>query len=494
MSLVFDYLARFLLHALEDSAAPPSSPAGEWIKIIHASKLKEWDRIKRYDEFDCERLSEYEPGRHRLQALGREIKELLDALKRIEELDADDLVVYNEMDVRVPRDILKRQYRFQLPPPTRDGTAIEAPEGAVEGGCLTVKRAWRDRSVRVRYRCPRREEHAAEIAELRGRIDAASPEQRAKLEEYRTSPFNHPVLFISHRWEDTAHPDPDGRQLAKLSKLENCFVIYDYASFPQVPQTRSEREALDRILRSMNTLIRNVVAIESPTYLERGWCLYEYIVASMNKTTVCDEVKDPALVELRDLVATRTPPARQIRGHSMESGLQNAKNQGIFDCINRLLPVFQNSRFTVPEDRELVRNLLIEQLQKALPKKMEYQEYVSEWTQKSWTRAELERAFADRLETGALHTNKLKPRHLEVPDTIEAAARSGYTVKNPRPFDPKMMDYEWMELLGDGEGFNAIVEGVAAGMRQVLRIALVVAFLAVLALAGLGYLLYRALA
>jgi hypothetical protein len=109
-------------------------------------------------------------------------------------------------------------------------------------------------------------------------------------------------------------------------------------------------------------------------------------------------------------------------------------------------------------------------------------------------RAELERAFADRLETGSLHTNKLKPRHLEVPDTIEAAVRSGYTVKDPRPFDPKMMDYAWMELLGDGEALDAIVEAVAAGMRQALQIILVVAFLAVLGLAGLGYLLYRALA
>ena len=45
--------------------------------------------------------------------------------------------------------------------------------------------------------------------------------------------------FISHRWLDTTHPDPDGSQLQQILDefSHDCLVWYDYCCLPQEPRT-----------------------------------------------------------------------------------------------------------------------------------------------------------------------------------------------------------------------------------------------------------------
>ena len=71
----------------------------------------------------------------------------------------------------------------------------------------------------------------------------------------RESRFAHPVLFVSHRWESEGHPDPGGQQLARLQKLRDCFIIYDYSSFPQEPRSRAEEDEFEQILAAMDGLM-----------------------------------------------------------------------------------------------------------------------------------------------------------------------------------------------------------------------------------------------
>ena len=80
--------------------------------------------------------------------------------------------------------------------------------------------------MRVRHR---------EVETLERKISEFSASENRAIDEIATSQFAHPVLFISHRWEATEHPDPAGHQLEKLRALKDCFIIYDYTSFPQKP-------------------------------------------------------------------------------------------------------------------------------------------------------------------------------------------------------------------------------------------------------------------
>jgi hypothetical protein len=70
--------------------------------------------------------------------------------------------------------------------------------------------------------------------------------------------YSLPLFFISHRWENNHHPDPEGNQLAKLKELENCFIIYDYSSFPQDTNDKEHKKELLEVLSNMNSMIKNV--------------------------------------------------------------------------------------------------------------------------------------------------------------------------------------------------------------------------------------------
>ena len=216
----------------------------------------------------------------------------------------------------------------------------------------------------------------------------------------------------------------------RLRVLRDCFVVYDYCSFPQ----DRDPEKLSLVLENMTHLIRNVVILASDGYANRGWCLYEYLAATLQLSMVCDEIKDPDFVELLRWNSTEAPVNLSLKGHSHDAHIQNAINKGILDAVNRIRPRYIDSKFTVDQDREIVTKLLTEMLLRVLPGRREYPNpYLGEWVNKPWSREELELIFTDKRRSDAkideleyLGTTHLKPNRVYIPSTIEEAALKNY--------------------------------------------------------------------
>ena len=269
-----------------------------------------------------------------------------------------------------------------------------------------------------------------------------------------------PVLFISHRWQSTSHPDPAGQQLKKLQQLTDCYIIYDYVSFPQDTSTAEAKEALRQVLAQMNSLIDHVMVLSDPDFMNRGWCLYEYISASLKYRIVCDEINDPAMVRLRNVVATHPNPPGI--GSTYREAV-NAKNQFVLEAVNKVLPVFGRSGFTKPEDKAIVQRLLIEFLRQSLPKKQEYTQYVAEWKATEWTEEELSAAFESQLNWEPLQYDATTPVfEPAVPHSIAKAIEAGYQIE-AQPADFGNERYE-MDFSGTRRTvvFIKVIVGIVA--------------------------------
>jgi hypothetical protein len=259
-----------------------------------------------------------------------------------------------------------------------------------------------------------------------------SEQERARLDEVRSSRYGHPVLFVSHRWAARDHPDPDGRQLRRLRHLRDCFIIYDYCSFPQEPRSPDEEEQLQAILGGMNELIRNVVILPDPGYLTRGWCIYEYVAAALAESTVSDELQDPRLVSLRNWAATKPPTPRNPWRDSFESRQSNHINRMTLEAVNAILPALRDAEFTVESDRAIVTALLRDALKRKLPPRKEYHPPLSEWEYQNWTDEDLQAAFAEQLPIPKLNTQPIAHFDTDVPDNLDDAADRRYRVNTMR--------------------------------------------------------------
>jgi hypothetical protein len=440
-----------------------SEGSASLVKLVHVADLETWDRLKRYEDHDGITLADYRRRKNAAEAMRREVADLAAAKARLTEIDHGAPFVYHKECVEVPRTLIPRWRRRDLPAPDHEGTEFDSDEGMVIEGRLRIRASWRRTWTFVRYICPSRVHHRAEIATLRETLEAASTGDRWKLNEVRTTRDLHKVVFISHRWHGSHHPDPEGRQPAKLAVLENCYIIYDYCAFPQDTGTPEGAAALNTVLSGMNELIHDVVVMAAPDYLERGWCIYEYIVASMRASLVCDEMNDPTFVTLRNLAATRPPVSPRITGGGMESEIQNAKNNRTLETVNTLLPLFGASKFSIESDRVIVRDLLVSELARMLPSKLEYTPYLGEWKSTSWTKDELLNAFSSELEWEEMQeTSMFKPYVMKVPETLEAAKARGYDVDR-MPFDsPEMAWMRLVDMSWIGDGIARIAPYIAA--------------------------------
>ncbi len=144
---------------------------------------------------------------------------------------------------------------------------------------------------------------------------------------------------------------PNGLAAAEAAEVEDCFIIYDYTSFPQLPRSDQEDADFKKILGSMDDFVRRVIVLEGPDYLTRGWCVYEYIVASLRSSTVCDEVQDGRFVGLRDWASTVPPVTLSFRD-SFESQQQNFINERILAAVDDLLQIYREARFKNDYDRD----------------------------------------------------------------------------------------------------------------------------------------------
>jgi hypothetical protein len=107
---------------------------------------------------------------------------------------------------------------------------------------------------------------------------------RQHLVPYSASEQNY---FISYRWLDTRHPDPDGRQLNVLKryiKPNACYWI-DYACLPQPPMAANDAELLRASLARIPSLFYEthvlVLRHRGDGYAQRAWCFFETLAGSV---------------------------------------------------------------------------------------------------------------------------------------------------------------------------------------------------------------------
>jgi hypothetical protein len=322
MAEIWSTLGRLLEYTQKKTLTTPRSRASEFIKIAHSEDIKCWTSIPSYEELETPTLSDYLSRRNELERFREEIPELIKAQRQKDQINTSDLEEYAHFKETVPRDLLRRDYAIPLRSPIYERTEFKSTDGSIEGRQLNIRRGWKKKVVTITYLCPSSEAHKDEIQQLDKKIESASEGDKWKFDQCMNSIFNHPILFISHRWESSAHPDPAGKQLEKLSRLKNCFVIYDYISFPQNIEIETSKAKLQNILEDMTPIICNVIILASDTYIDRGWCLYEYLIASLKEELVCDEVGANEFIRLRDVVGTRIPPAlNPFKGDSFDASL-----------------------------------------------------------------------------------------------------------------------------------------------------------------------------
>jgi hypothetical protein len=406
------------------------------VKLIHADELRQWDEFKRCQEVEGVSYSEYKARRKHLRRLAKSVAPLLDAQERLGELESDEIVTYATEYLDVPRSVLRRPKVVPLPREPLPGTWAESTEGQLVRGGLETPAGWRKRFAGVDYKGPSRIAYGDEIGQLKSRLEAMTEDEERILSEVNSSQFADPVLFISHRWESHDHPDPSGGQLQRLKELRDCFIIYDFSSFPQPPRTEQEEEDFQQILLAMDRIIDNVVILAGDDYLTRGWCVYEYILSSLKHTIVCDEVSDPAFISLRDWVATKPPIAQNPWRNSWEAMQENYIDKNVLRLVNQILPVYGDAQFRSEHDHSWVTWMLREFLKQALPSKMEEPNpYLGgEWQSKAWTDDDLAQAFRGemtipRLPAGTFDNfARLKPFDTKVPTALADAVRQEYTI------------------------------------------------------------------
>lgn len=434
------------------------------VKLVHALDLARWDRFQAYEEHTGKTLAQHRNEVKARENLRANIWRLVEAQRLID--IADDPKVYRTETVRSPWPIcLPGWQSVRLPSPKYPETTFEPDIGQVKGERLVFPFFTKACQVKVHYLAPERIASADRVAEAEALLAHASEDDLQTLRTYLDSPEPDPVLFVSHRWMSLTHPDPDGRQLENLKALKACYLIYDYASFPQDTVTPEAQRALREVLDAMNGFIDNVVVLSDPDYMNRGWCLYEYISGSLTHRIVCDEINDPTLVRLRNLVASDPSPPG-IGSTYREA--RNAKSQLVLDAVNAVLPVFGKGRFSVPTDRVIVQNLLIQRLRRTLPRKQEYIPYVGEWKTSEWTDEELAAAFESELKWETLQYDPTIPIfEPTVPDTVAGALAAGFSIQQ----QPKSFGRYGSDRL-DFSGLDRIVLMIRVGAGAVILLLL----------------------
>lgn len=108
------------------------------------------------------------------------------------------------------------------------------------------------------------------------------------------SPEEH--IFVSHRWDQSSHPDPSGRKFALIKERAAAMtppdlraqtgVWFDYACVPQRDANGQRSEADEHLFRE-NLRIMHLLAMLGKTlvlfdrsYLQRSWCCWEWLLST----------------------------------------------------------------------------------------------------------------------------------------------------------------------------------------------------------------------
>lgn len=401
--------------------------------LIHSSELARHDCLPQYEAYLGIRLSDYKAGRAQLRALASQYQELLQARRSLRELDHEGFVDCEQIELPVPRSLWFKTLTLPLPASNFEQARASSNDGPCELGVLRVRSGWRTRTACVRYQCPSRVLHRERIDALAQKLAGITPEQRAALQELDNSPWRSPLLFISHRWESTDHPDPGGKLLSRLREIGDAFLIIDYCSFPQKPYDALNAKKMDLILMHMDKLLRNVLVMQHPEYLTRGWCVYEYLAACLSGHIACDEIGDTRFRTLLQSVLTRAPTAFNEFHDGAEAGMLNYLQESKLHAVNGLLPVFKAARYTQAEDEVIVRRLLLDMLKSGLPAKRNHNPYLGESTTQPWRDEELEVAFDRNLQWEPLDSQHCDLANVQMSATLSDAIQRDFRIEVQDP-------------------------------------------------------------
>lgn len=404
------------------------------IKLIRCGDLNKFDQFPKYQHHEGLNYTQYQKGVDKINQLKDKHKEILTDKKKILELNSNEVKQYESFTVDIPASLFCVIKRVKLRQPLYDNTTVTVSQGNLENGVLKIRSKWRRNKVDVSYSCPLFFRHAQEIASLQKKISELSTQQLSAIKQIEESEFTYPVVFVSHRWETSEHPDPHSTQLEKLRQLKNCFIIYDFSSFPQQPLSKKQSQDLQLILKYMAILMKNVIILDSHSYVERGWCIYEYISSSLRGSVICDEIQDARFVTLRNWASTRVAFPKNPFRDSMESMQQNLVNEQVLLAVNEILPLYRVSLFTVEEDGIVVRSMLLNLLKSLLPSKKVHQMYLGEWKAVSWTDDELSAAFDKELTWEKQQTMNKSQFDMKVPRSIPEAVERGYKINKDTIF------------------------------------------------------------
>lgn len=105
----------------------------------------------------------------------------------------------------------------------------------------------------------------------------------SKLVPYKNAKQN--LIFISHRWLSSKHPDPDGKKMELVKKHINHDAYYwiDYTCLPQNNRTEDEEKKFREILKLLPSLFFKVdfliIRLDNDDYFKRAWCYLEHLAA-----------------------------------------------------------------------------------------------------------------------------------------------------------------------------------------------------------------------
>jgi len=163
-----------------------------------------------------------------------------------------------------------------------------------------------------------------------------------------------PCVFVSHRWQSTDHPDPDGTTLRQiLSRLEQIpgevYLWIDYCCLPQsragTTPTAEETWQLQRGLARMSEIVKScdLLILYTEDYLDRVWCYTEIVVWMCRVAAAGSRYNDDQTRLFRSALTRQLiPAARRSSGfHLREATVANLRFRGYAGTDDDLLAIYR---------------------------------------------------------------------------------------------------------------------------------------------------------
>ncbi|GKZ30306.1 hypothetical protein AbraIFM66950_008642 [Aspergillus brasiliensis] len=207
------------------------------------------------------------------------------------------------------------------------------------------------------------------------------------------------LYFISHRWLDPVHPDPDGTQLRRVQYLpphppippldpgsssaddagstsnmsdlpgntdgsaqkdpaSEVLIFYDFSSLPQEPRTEDEKDTFKMGINGLNDILSymRIVILDDEEYMSRSWCLMEYFIGSFKGSLILDEKGDARMHQLQQLAVTPNSGIGCAKSAVAETEAIRSSRMGNI-AMSFLAESFSNSNVTKGTDRQVIEDV-----------------------------------------------------------------------------------------------------------------------------------------